>query len=173
MRMAKVLLIVAQEGFQTKEYHDPKRVLESAGHTVATASVEKKEATSNVGEKVAVDVALRDVKVSDYDAIFAVGGPGALTSLDNEETARVFRDALEEGAMPYGAICIAPRILAKAGVLNAKRATGWDADKKLADIFTSHGVHYVPEAVVIDGRVVTADGPSSAEVFGKAILKIL
>ena len=43
--MAKILLLIAQEGFQTKEYHDPKRVLLAAGHTVVTASVDSGNAT--------------------------------------------------------------------------------------------------------------------------------
>jgi protease I len=171
--MAKILLLIAQEGFQTKEYHDPKRVLEAAGHTVVTASVDTGRATSNVGETTGIDLALRDVRVGDYDAVFAVGGPGALISLDNADTLRIMQEAEAREGMPYGAICISPRILAKAGVLNGKKATGWDNDEKLSEIFATHGVHYDRAPVVVDGRVITADGPTSAEAFGEAILTVL
>ncbi|MEK7118263.1 MAG: DJ-1/PfpI family protein [Patescibacteria group bacterium] len=171
--MTNVLLIVAQEGFQTKEYHDPKRVLEAAGHTVVTASAEKGVAISNIGEKVSIDVALRDVKVVDYDAVFVIGGPGALRFLDNDETARIMKEAKAREKMPYGAICVSPRILSKAGVLQGKKATGWDSDEKLAGIFDDGGAIYERAPVVIDGRIVTADGPASAEAFGHAIVNIL
>jgi len=171
--MAKILLLIAQEGFQTKEYHDPKRVLEAAGHIVITASVGGGTAISNINETTPVDLALSDVHVEDYDAVFVVGGPGAPISLDNEETARIMKEAEARKGMPYGAICISPRILAKAGVLQGKKATGWNNDEKLEEFFKKHGVHYERAPVVIDGRVVTADGPMSAEAFGEAILKVL
>lgn len=171
--MAKVLLIIAQEGFQTKEYHDPKCVLEAAGHTVVTASPDGGMAISNIGEKTPTDLPLREVSVGDYDAVFAIGGPGALRSLDNDETARIMKDAEAREGMPYGAICISPRILAKAGVLKGKKATGWNQDEKLAEIFHKHGVFYERAPTVTDGRVVTGDGPASAEAFGQAILKVL
>lgn len=171
--MAKVLLLIAQDGFQTKEYHDPKRVLEAAGHTVVTASVNGGVATSNIGEKIPVDLALRDVRVEEYDAVFAVGGPGALRFLDNDETARIMKEALARGSMFYGAICVSPRILSKAGVLRGKKATGWDGDGRLAGIFDGGGVIYEHAPVVTDGRIVTADGPSSAQEFGHAIVLAL
>jgi protease I len=171
--MAKVLLLIAQEGFQTKEYHDPKRVVLAAGHTVITASVEGGMATSNVGEKTLVDLALRDVRAENYDAVFVIGGPGAIQFLDNDETARIIKEAEARDGMLYGAICVSPRILAKAAVLRGKKATGWNNDNKLAGIFEKGGVLYEHAPVVTDGRVVTADGPASAEEFGKAIVRLL
>lgn len=171
--MAKVLLLIAQEGFQTKEYHDPKRVLREAGHTVTTASKEKLAAISDAGDGVQVDCALRDVKVEDYDAVFAIGGPGALKFLDNDETVRIMKEAKAREGMPYGAICISPRILSRAGVLRGKRVTGWNNDAKLESILNNGGAIYERAPVVVDGRVVTADGPASAEEFGKAIVRLL
>ncbi|OGZ18133.1 MAG: hypothetical protein A2494_00455 [Candidatus Lloydbacteria bacterium RIFOXYC12_FULL_46_25] len=167
--MAKILLIVAQEGFQTREYHDTRRVLERAGHTVITASNEAGVAISNVGEEIVADVALRDVSVSEYDGIFIIGGPGALKYLDNADTASVMKDASAHEKIYYGAICIAPRILAKAGLLSERRATGWDGDHELSRIFEKYSVAYESDPVVVDGRIITADGPASAEMFGIAI----
>lgn len=171
--MSKVLLLIAQEGFQTKEYYDTKHALSAAGHTVVTASAEKGKAVSNIGEEITTDLALRDVPVEYYDGVFAIGGPGALRFLDNKDTARIMREAEARPEMPYGAICIAPRILAKAGVLRGKKATGWDEDGKLESILRDGGASYEHAGTVTDGRVVTADGPMSAEAFGKAIAKLL
>ena len=75
--------------------------------------------------------------------------------------------------MPYGAICVSPRILAKAGVLHGKRATGWDEDGKLKYVFEKRDVVYEYAPVVTDGRIVTADGPASAKEFGEAIAAVL
>lgn len=167
--MAKILLIVAQEGFQTREYHDTRRVLERAGHTVATASNEAGIVISNIGEEIVADVSLRDVSASEYDGIFIIGGPGALKYLDNADTVRVMKDALAHEGIYCGAICVAPRILAKAGLLSERRATGWNGDHELSRIFDDHSVIYEQAPVVVDDRIITADGPASAEMFGIAI----
>lgn len=166
--MANVLFLVAQDGFQTKEYHDPKRVLAAAGHRVTTASNEAEDAISNMGERIPVEVALRDARGDSYDAVVVVGGPGAPKYLDNPETVRIVREAEAAGKL-HGAICIAPRILAKGGLLEGKRATGWDGDGELAGIFAAHDVAYEHAPVVVDGKTITADGPMSAERFGEAI----
>ena len=167
--MAKILLIIAQEGFQTKEYHDPKHLLEDAGHTIVTGSGKKGVAISNIGEKTVVDISLADISAGDYDAIFVIGGPGALQYLDTPQTMRIIKDAAACEEVLYGAICVSPRILAKAGVLSGKHATGWNGDGELPEIFSANNVIYDQRPVVVDGRVITADGPSSAEAFGRAI----
>lgn len=171
--MAKILLIVAQEGFQTKEYHDPRRVLERAGHSVVTGSVSAGIAVSNLNEEIVADVSLAQVVTSDYDGIFLIGGPGALKYLDNETTVRIMKDAATHEHMIFGAICVSPRILAKGGILSGKHATGWNGDGELPELFRVNDVIYSPESVVVDGRIVTADGPMSAEAFGLAIVDLL
>ena len=171
--MSKILLIIANKGFQTKEYHDPKRILEAAGHRVVTGAMKAGRAISNMGEDVNVDVELPSVLVEDYDGIFIIGGPGALADLDNTEVIRVMKDASLNEDLLYGAICVSPRILAKAGLLSGKHATGWNGDDKLEEIFAAHDVIYESRSVVVDGRIITADGPTSAEGFGGVINDLL
>lgn len=169
----KVLLLVAQKGFQSKEYFDTKYELEHAGIVVTAVAPSREEAVSHVGEVIMPDLALSEVKLSDYDGVFAIGGPGALEHLDNEDTTRIYKEAQAIGDYPYGAICISPRILAKTGVLSGKRATGWDGDGKLQDIFDQYGVIRSKEHVVVDDIIVTADGPVVAHDFGKKIVEIV
>ena len=126
-----------------------------------------------MGDEVMPDLALSDVRVTDYDGVFAIGGPGALEYLDTTETARIFMEAHQTENYPYGAICIAPRILAKAGVLKNVHATGWDGDGELQRVFDTYGVIRVEESVVMDGVVVTAHGPAAARDFGKKIIEVL
>ena len=75
--------------------------------------------------------------------------------------------------MPFGAICVSTRILAKAGTLKDKRATGWDGDNELGGVYKEHGVTYVPEDVVVDGNVITATGPTVAKEFGQQVVAVL
>lgn len=167
-----ILLVVAFHNYQPIEYGDTKQVLASAGLLVKTASDQMGTATTKDGSTTSVDIVLSDVNPADYAGVFFIGGPGALEHLDTQESNRILNEAML-AQMPYGAICIAPRILAKANVLTGKKATGWDDDGKLAEIFAQNNVEYVREPVVVDGNVVTANGPGAAREFGEAIAHLL
>ena len=113
---------------------------------------------------------LSDVEVEDYNGIFLAGGPGALEHLDNSETYRIVRQAQQKGIF-YGAICISPRILARAGVLKGKKVTGWDDDNRLAGVLEKAKAVLTKEDMVVDDKLITANGPKSAEKFGQTILE--
>ncbi len=169
--MATIALIIAEEGFQSKEYNDTKHVLESAGHKVITLSMHRGGAISNINEHVVVDMSIDELSPSAVDGIYLIGGPGALRSLDNTTMYRFLAEVKALPNMAYGSICISTRVLAKSHVLEGVRATGWNGDRQLGDILSGNGATYVAESVVIDGRVITADGPASAAAFGAAIAK--
>lgn len=168
----KILLVIASHGFQHIEYRVPKQLLEEAGFVVVTASDQDGVAIGKDGSEQAVDVELSQVDPKNYDALYFIGGPGALECLDNQESYRILNETMLL-QKPYGAICVSPRILAKANVLIGKRATGWDNDGELAGIFANNNVEYIRQAVVQDGNVITANGPEAAAEFGKAIIQLL
>lgn len=167
-----IALIIAHRGFQPIEYGEPKKVLENAEYQVTTVSDQPGTAVSKFGDKVDVALSVADMNPDDYDGIFLIGGPGALEHLDNETTHAIVRRAAASGK-PWGAICIAPRILAHANVLEGKRATGWNIDGELPEILAAAGAAYASEPCVEDGRLITADGPESARLFGEAIVRQL
>lgn len=170
--MKKIILLIASQGYQSHEYGVPKKILEESGFEAVTASNELGVAQASDGSSVNIDIAVENINVEDYNGLFIVGGPGALECLDNEKVHQLLQNWQESGK-PYGAICISPRILAKAGVLRNKKATGWDMDNELSGIFDKYNVEYVRESVVVDGNVVTANGPMAAEEFGEKILEVL
>ena len=170
--MKKALLIIAHEGYQQVEYNTPKALLMQAGVAVETASNKSGSAIAKDGSTAVVDMVLADVAVGQYDAILFIGGPGAMDNLDTEYSYTIARHCVEDG-IPLGAICIAPRILAKAHLLTGKRATGWDGDGQLSDMFFTYGIEYVNEDVVVDGLIVTAAGPHAAQEFGRQMLALI
>jgi len=98
---------------------------------------------------------------------------GAEEHLDNNTSYKILQEAFLLH-IPIGAICIATRILAKAGVLRDKYATGWNEDGLLDALFKEYGVVYLPEEkVVVDSNTITATDPSAAEEFGKRIIELL
>lgn len=169
----KVLLVIAHEGYQPIEYRTSKKILEEAGHEVITVSDESGTAQAAYdGSSTTVDLKLDEVSIESGDALFFVGGPGAMDYLDNEKSYKLLQDWQASGK-PYGAICISPRILAKAGVLKNKKATGWNGDGELEGILEGAGAEYLAQHVVADGNIVTADGPKAAEEFGRKIVEVL
>jgi len=171
--MKKILLIIAFEGFQPVEYSEPKRVLESGGVEVVTASNKKGKAISAYTNlEVNIDLSLDEIVVEDYDGLFLIGGPFAMGNLDSEEVYKIMSDVKENGLL-WGAICISPRILANANLLKDKKVTGWNGDEDLQEILEGVGAKYIEKGVVVDGKLITADGPSSAEEFGEKILENL
>ena len=172
MASGNVLLVIAHEGFQPIEYAEPKKILEDAGFQVVTASNKAGKATDKDGKQVDVDITLDNVDVNNYDGIFFIGGPGSLENLDNEQSYAILKKASEKH-LPLGAICAATRILAKAGALTRKKATGWNGDHKLEEIYETYNVQYLPEPVVVESNVVTATDPKAAKVFGQEIVSLL
>lgn len=167
-----VLLIVASQGYQPIEYGTPKKILESQGIKVITASNKPGIAVAADGSKTTVDITTDEVKADDYAGIFIVGGPGAMEHLDNETTYKIVRDAAKLNK-PFGSICVSTRILAKAGVLENKKVTGWDGDNELAGVLQKHKAIYIREKCVVDGNIVTATNPSAAQQFGQKIAELL
>lgn len=166
----KVVLVVAYEGYQHMEYNETKKVLTTAKIQVITASDKMGYALALNGSTTAVNVTLNTLNVTDYDGIFFIGGPGALEHLDNDPSYRIIQKAAQ-GGLVFGAICISTRILAYAGVLTNRRATGWNGDKQLEKIYREYDAVYAPEAVVVDGNCITAADPQAANDFGQSIVK--
>jgi len=164
-------LVVAYRDFQPRECLVTKQLIEKAGITTLMVS-DKPGVAQSDGFKVTIKKTVSELTPDDYNGIFFIGGPGALNYLDNNTSYQALKTAAANDKI-YGAICISPRILAKAGVLTGKDATGWDGDNKLTSVFKTYGVTYVHKNVVIDGNVITATDPMAAEGFARGIIKLL
>lgn len=168
----KVVFVVASEGYQPVEYNLPKKLLEQAGIIVLTASNKLAPAIAKDGSTTLVDYLIKNIPVDAINGLFVVGGPGAMENLNTPDLHRVLKEAITK-KKKVGAICIAPRILAQAGILTDKQATGWDEDNELAGIFKKYNVHYKQQDVVRDENVLTATGPEAAREYGEQIISIL
>lgn len=172
--MKKVLFIIAKQDFRDEEYFIPKSILEKECEIITASNTEKEIALGVLGGEAKVNLNYENVDVNDYEAIIFVGGPGALKNLDNEISYKIAQGAIEKNKI-LCAICIAPTILAKSGVLKNRKATVWhtDLEKTPIKILEQNGAIFVDENVVEDGNVITANGPKAAEKFGNKILQKL
>ena len=161
----RIAMVIAHEGFRDEEYWQTKDVLSKAGESITTLSSATSPAQSKFGKSAPVDALLGDASPEDFHAVVFVGGPGTQEYFDDPR-AHAFARALHEAGKPVTAICIAPVILARAGLLRGRRATVFESGR---EELTARGAEVTREPVVIDGLVITGNGPDAAEAFGRAV----
>ena len=170
----KIAMIIAHRDFRDEEYFVPKEILEGAGAEVKTASNQMGRALGADGGEVEIDLLVKDLNPADFDVVVFIGGPGCLGNLDNENSYQVAKETVSQNKI-LASICISPIILAKAGVLKGKKATVWSSpmDRSPVKILEENGAIYQDELVVVDGKIITGNGPGAAKEFGEAIVEVL
>lgn len=167
--MKKAAIIIASENFRDEEYFITKEILEKRGVIVKTVC-DKSRAIGKFGGEAQADILINDLNIDDFDAIIFAGGSGAIKLLDNEDTYIIIRKAMIMDKI-VAAICIAPTLLAKAGILKNKRATVWstDLDKSAIKILQLNDATYERSSIIKDGNIITAENAEFAEEFSQAI----
>lgn len=169
--MAKALIMIAQQGYQDIELQGTRDGLVAAGFEIILCSKEAGTCTGKLGGAETATVAMRDVDASAYDRFAFIGGPGARGLREDDEALDLARRIATTGK-PFGAICIAPTILAAAGVLKGKEATVWNEDGDQGMYLEDFGVSFTGDHVTVCENFVTADGPEIAGEFGKALARL-
>lgn len=170
----KILMVVAFKDFRDEEYFVPKEILEKAGFSIDTTSTEKGIAIGSQGGEAVIHVGIDEINLENYKAIVFCGGSGMAKELDNSDFHKLARDFSENNKI-VAAICVAPALLAKSGILENKKATVWSSalDKSFIKILEENGAIYENNPVVIDNGVITANGPDAAEKFGEMIKELV
>ena len=163
----KVLLIVAQKDFQPIEYNEVRNAIEARGIAVDVASPNGGTATATSGFTVET-IPIADVNVDDYIAVVIIGGPGTRSNLAGAKGLNELIISAAEKGKIIAAICLAPTILAEAGILDGVKATVWPEEKYI-NLLSNYGAIYVNKHVVIDGKIITGQGPTAAEEFATAV----
>ncbi len=167
----KILMVIAFKDFRDEEYFVPKRILEEHGFLIETTSNKKGIALGASGGEVEIEKAINEINVDEFEGVIFVGGSGMAKELDNLDFQKLAKDFFDRNKL-VSAICIAPGVLAKAKILENKKATIWSSslDKSPIKILEENGAIYQNENVVRDQNIITANGPQPAEEFAKAII---
>lgn len=167
----KALIIVAKSDFEQTEYKKTRAALDEGGIICTIASTKVGTLKGNKGKRIESTLELKDVNPAEYDAIVIIGGNGIKKVWKNEQAHRIVQQAAADGRI-VAAICAGPGILAYADVLNGKKATAHPRSGA-RKIMKRHGCDYQSDQVVIDGKVITANGPKAATKYGEAIVAAL
>ena len=167
--MAHVLMIVAQRNFRDEELFHTKEELERAHHSCTIASQDAGVCVGSRGGEAVASLALDNVDARAFDAVVFIGGPGATVLFDDSSALAIARAMSNDGKI-VAAICIAPTVLANAGILQGRRATAFPSE---IETITAAGAKYAGGGVCVDGNIVTASGPDRARLFGREIAHLL
>ncbi|MBU0662371.1 DJ-1/PfpI family protein [Candidatus Micrarchaeota archaeon] len=167
----KVLFVIAPEDFRDEELFHPKEELRNAGAVCTIVSTNEGECTGSQGGTLTAEFSIDNpvCGAENFDAIVFVGGAGASIYFGNARAHELAKAYANAGKV-VAAICIAPSILANAGLLNGKKATCYPSQKENLE---AKGAQFTGAGVEADGRIVTADGPQSAREFGKRIAELI
>jgi protease I len=165
----KLLLAIAPERFRDEELETPREAFAEAGIDVDIASTVTGTCMGMLGVTAEAGLTFQEANPDDYDGIVVVGGIGAQDHLwSNETLFGLVRSFFEQGKV-VAAICLAPVVLARAGVLSGRQATVYPSPAAVSEMKRA-GVHLVDIPVVADRQIVTASGPGAAAQFADTII---
>ena len=170
----KIAMVIAFRDFRDVEYFIPRDILKGAGAEIVPVSSQKGIAIGADGGEVEVNLTTSEFRTEDFDALVYIGGPGMVKKIDDEDFHKIAKE-MAKAEKVLGAICIGPALLAKAGVLEGKKATVWSSplDRSPIKILEENGAIYEDKDVVVDNKIVTANGPAAAKKFGQTLIEVL
>ncbi len=169
MNNKKVLMVIAPRDFRDAEYNEPRAIFDANGLAVDVASIQSGQSIGAEGTIVKIDLTVSEADVSAYNTVVFIGGPG-MAEIVNDESLQGLAKKFYQANKITAAICVAPAILAYAGILDGKQATAWSGVK--SELIKA-GAKFVDEPVIRDGNIITANGPSAARAFGEAVVEAL
>lgn len=163
--MKKVLVFLA-DGFEECEGLIVVDILRRAGAEVTTAStMEKRRICSSHQIELYADVMASDVNTAEFDAVVLPGGiPGTPNLAANPIVTDTCLRFAAEGKL-VAAICAAPSILGKLGLLKGKKATVYPSMED-----TLSGAQPTVGEVVVDGNIVTSRSMGTAIPFALTLV---
>lgn len=164
-----MVYVFLADGFEEIEALAPVDFLRRAGITVKTASLKGKTAVGSHNIEITADVNIDDVVLDENtEAVILPGGmPGSENLFNSEKVNDAIDFAISKNKLVC-AICAAPFILGRKGLLKNKKATcfpGFENELVGADVRE--------DGVVCDGNIITARGAGVAWEFGEAIASAL
>ena len=165
----KKVVIISTHNFEDTELIYPYYRLKEAGANVKIASLQKEIIRGKHGIEVPAELAIKELKPEDYDAVIIPGGwaPDRL---------RVYKEVLDfvskmnKKEKLIAAICHGPHVLISAGIVKGRKLT---AVRPLWDDLKNAGATVQDKAVVRDKNIITSRFPPDLPDFCKEIIKTL
>ncbi|MBQ4290151.1 MAG: DJ-1/PfpI family protein [Clostridia bacterium] len=155
--------------FEETEAITPLDLIRRAGGEIRTVGVPGTRVTGSHGITVEADLSLSDFQIDDsIEMLILPGGMPGTVNLDSApKVHEAIRFAAERG-LPIGAICAAPSILGRIGLLSGHAAVCYPGfEDQLI------GAEISAKSVVVDENLITAKGMGVALEFGLCLVEVL
>lgn len=163
----KALVLIA-DGSEEMEIVITVDVLRRAQWDVTTASVDDTTITASRGVRLLADQSLESVDAGAYDILVIPGGMGGVERLMSEEAVLDTVRHFQGNARWIGAICAGPLVLQAAGILEGKLVTSHPSVREQLTVPRTSD-----NRVVVDGLLVTSQGPGTAFEFALKMIELL
>src|SRR4030043_1996727 len=162
--MVEFLMPLA-EGFEEIEATTTIDILRRAGINVTTAGLPGSIVRGSRGVRIITDIKMDDVNFHRFDGMILVGGDPGWRNLSMSKR---IMDAVQKyngSKKTLAAICAAPCILAKAGILADRRATVYPGmEREIPRPRSDKGI--------ADGHIITSQAPGTAVDFALKIVEM-
>lgn len=162
-----MIALFLADGFEELEAIAPLDLLRRAGQEVRTVGVGGRQVTGSHGVTVTCDLEDHQLDPEALTMVILPGGPGA-ANLDASPVVQRCLDLAADRGLWIGAICAAPYILGKKGLLRGRRATCFPGYEDQLE-----GAAVTGAPVEVDGPFITARGAGAAQEFGLALVAVL
>ena len=163
-----MIYLLLADGVEEIEALTPLDILRRAGIEIKTVGINGKYAKGSHGIVVECDITAEDADMSKLDMVILPGGMPGSTNLDASPfTDKAIKAVLDNGGR-LAAICAAPLVLGRRGLLVGRSATcypGFEGELT--------GATVVDKSVVTDGNITTAKGMGVALAFAKELVSLL
>lgn len=163
----KAVCIFLAEGFEEMEAMFPLDIMRRGGLNVKTVSVTgNKTVISSHQVPIVADLLFEELKEEDVEMIVLPGGLPGATNLDAHAGLDKLIMSFAAAGKPLAAICAAPMVYGKRGLLKGKKATCYPGFDKFLE-----GAEYTGNMVEVVDNFILGKGPGAAPAFGFTILE--
>ncbi len=163
-----MIYMLLADGFEEVEALAPLDLLRRAGLDVKTVSIEEtKTVRGSHGISVLADLTKEEAKEEISLLILPGGMPGSERLDRSPVTDKMIEKTLASNGR-LAAICAAPLVLGKRGLLKGKRAVCYPGFEKYLD-----GARIADVPVITDGNCTTAIGMGAAVAFGAELVSLM
>jgi protease I len=168
----KKIAILAADGVERVELEVPRDEVQRAGAqtyllSLNAGDIQARNNDLDDGGTFAVDRAVADASVDDYDALLLPGGTVNPDKLRIDERAVAFVRDFVLSRKPVGVICHGPWTLVEAGVANGRTLTSFPS---IRTDLRNAGAIVVDQEVVIDRNLISSRSPDDLPAFCRAVV---
>lgn len=165
--MIKLLTILA-EGFEETEAVTVIDLLRRVDINVTVCGLNSREVKGSHGISIKCDCILDEIDSRSYDGLFLAGGQPGTENLKKDVRVIELVKVFDTEKKWLTAICAAPLVFNKAGILRGRKVTSYPSEKTS---FTT--ARYIEDRVVHDGHIITSRGVGTAIEFSLFLVGVI